>query len=324
MPLKELVIYVPLISGLGVDVKELIPHMTALSIYRIESGFNDEKIAVVLEEFLSLVPKIVTEKEVKSKKRFTGNLHLQNNKAFFNLDLHGFGLFGQGANWYAPISVVLFIRYLENIYGSDYKFGDRLAKVANLCGLAYLNNEITITNQEDLSFWIVDQAYKESDVISNTSGISYYQMMTLVHKLIDSHSGITPNVNEKSELLSELLFEEMCSISEESFGKNYLNEENKLKAKEKLQRFSTLLQLCSAIGVEWGKGNIELKSATSLIEIIKEYFIKDLSNIFVYMMTKEEMHPDEVEMLLKDNLIIDDMKLMVDKMANDMLNLGKR
>jgi hypothetical protein len=158
--LRELVVYVPLISSLGVDVKKLIPHMMALRIYKIKSGFNDEKTA---KEFWSEVPKIIPEKEVKSKKRFIGNLHIINNKVFFNLDSKGFGLLGRGVNYFSPISVVLFIRHLENIYSSDYKFGDRLAKVVNLCGLAHLNNRITIKSQIDLPFRIVDQAYMDID-----------------------------------------------------------------------------------------------------------------------------------------------------------------
>jgi hypothetical protein len=159
--LKELVVYVPLISSLGVDVKKLIPHMMALRIYEIKSGFNDEKIA---KEFWSEVPKIVPEKEVKSKKRFIGNLHLQNEKVIFNLESKGFSLLGRGINYFAPISVVLFIRHLENMYSSDYKFGDRLAKVTNLCGLAQLNNKITIKSQTDLPIRIVDQAYEDNDL----------------------------------------------------------------------------------------------------------------------------------------------------------------
>ncbi|RME55889.1 hypothetical protein D6779_11665 [Candidatus Parcubacteria bacterium] len=83
----------------------------------------------------------------RGKKRFDGILKFTESESGFLLDVKGFGMMGEGVNYYAPLSVAILLNYLANTRKSDDEYLSALATVASKCGEAVLSHQVSITSQ---------------------------------------------------------------------------------------------------------------------------------------------------------------------------------
>ena len=97
-------------------------------------------------------------------KRFIADMRISGDKVNFKLKPVGFGVLGYGLNWYSPISVLTFIKYLGNKYSDNTKASAGLLAVCRYCGKAA--NHITVLNQPDYVIKAISAALKESDYSS--------------------------------------------------------------------------------------------------------------------------------------------------------------
>lgn len=109
-------------------------------------------------------PKLLPYQGTKGRKGFSANLQANNNKVQFKLDQWGFGMFGHGLGYYAPNSVILLLRKL-GLDSQDQGFIDNLGKVGSLLGQAFLENELGVINQTDLTVSMVEHVLTDKQQV---------------------------------------------------------------------------------------------------------------------------------------------------------------
>lgn len=159
--LEELAFYVPLIAALGVDIEWLVPYMIPLKIAKAASGVDDK---AIIAEIWPSVTQIVNRRTSPGNKRFFAEMFLTKDKVQFELNLKGFGIFGKGVNYYAPMSVILFLKHLfdQSDDKSYFRHKRHLAKSSNLCGNAFLSGEINPASQLSIPVQLAIESAKYS------------------------------------------------------------------------------------------------------------------------------------------------------------------
>ena len=87
----------------------------------------------------------------KGRKYFTSTLRINDEKVKFDFKAKGFGFFGKGLNYYGPISIITLIRYLAKRRSNDEVYLNCLARSVSRCGYLRKKNQITLTNQNQLT-----------------------------------------------------------------------------------------------------------------------------------------------------------------------------
>jgi hypothetical protein len=100
-----------------------------------ELNFNNAMMQILDTEFLAGTPRLVRYNG-KGKNTFEVTLPP------FQLDMKGFGLLGRDVNYYAFHSVIGLIRLLGQKHTDDEAFFNHLIQVAQLCGTAYIFQQI--------------------------------------------------------------------------------------------------------------------------------------------------------------------------------------
>lgn len=153
--------YVPFIAALGINVSKLVGLIPPLGIYRAVNKLSNEQIAH------QICPNIAQVKEhlgVDGQKQFIVDMELRDKRVIsFDLQPKGFGILGKGANYYAPMSVILTFKYLYSLHDDweteNSRFRKMLMKAANLCGDAFLQGKITAVSQVSLPLEITDRVF---------------------------------------------------------------------------------------------------------------------------------------------------------------------
>lgn len=105
-------------------------------------------------------PKLVDYKGTKGRKRFTANLDYKSAEYIGNFQLHtkGFGLLGHGISYYAPVSVILLIKYLSKRYieKNEEIFLEKMCDCFKLCSQEYFNDNINLQNEGRFTTQIAD------------------------------------------------------------------------------------------------------------------------------------------------------------------------
>jgi len=139
---QEMAIYMPFIAALGVDMARIVESVTAFAMLRASAGGDVSEIARTLWPETA---HLVDYRRAEGSKRFKAAFDLQENRVLIELEAKGFGLFGQGVNYFAPMSVVLLLKYLTDKYDKkpgDSEFADRLRQAAQASGQAFLEGRI--------------------------------------------------------------------------------------------------------------------------------------------------------------------------------------
>jgi hypothetical protein len=112
---------------------------------------------------------IVDPKDHPGDKQFIVTLIFDDDKASLLLDHKGFGVLGEGVNYFAPQSAFILFRFLTKSYASNDTFLRALAIAASSCGTAYHKNAISLYNQQRLTLDItktaIAQAYNRGSSI---------------------------------------------------------------------------------------------------------------------------------------------------------------
>jgi len=103
-------------------------------------------------------PKIVDFRGTPGRKRFLADLEFEMDRARFFLHPKGFGILGQGVNYYAPQSVLLLFKFLAARRESDPQFTRSLAEAASVCSMVYQQGKVTHTTQTGLAVGIARHA----------------------------------------------------------------------------------------------------------------------------------------------------------------------
>ena len=135
---EEMSLYFPFVGALGVDLSEAVK-IPALQMPRLSLGGDTKELAKTLWPNIAHV---VTYRGSAAGKRFTADIELKDQKVFLKLDQKGFGLFGKGINYYAPMSTVLLLKYLTDKHKDDWEYEARLRKSAQLCGQAFVDGKV--------------------------------------------------------------------------------------------------------------------------------------------------------------------------------------
>jgi hypothetical protein len=147
---QEMAPYMPFIAALGVDMARIVESVTAFAMLRASAGGDTEEIARNLwPEVCGLVPY----QGRPGDKRFVAQLELDESRVSLQLDAKGFGLLGQGVDYFASMSVVLVLRYLTEKYDEDAAASDmseRIREVAQMCGRAALAHAIGAGEEAEL------------------------------------------------------------------------------------------------------------------------------------------------------------------------------
>lgn len=80
------------------------------------------------------------------RKVFLAHLYMAGNDTRFDVTSKGFGLFGSGLGYYAPMAVVALLRHLAEKHDSDRRFLDALGLASSTCGQLHLKRQITLAN----------------------------------------------------------------------------------------------------------------------------------------------------------------------------------
>jgi len=103
------------------------------------------------------------------KKRFIAELEFDSNRSKFLLHPKGFGLLGEGVNYYAPLSILLLLKHLSESLIDSTNYLDALALTSEKCAQAFIENRITHSAQLNLPIEITQVA------IESTSAIGQYK-----------------------------------------------------------------------------------------------------------------------------------------------------
>lgn len=147
---QEMALYMPFIAALGVDMGQIVASVTEFAMLRAAAGGDNAEIARTLWPDIA---RVVGYRGWPGKKRFEANIDLHEDRASIHLDPKGFGPFGQGVNYYAPMSVVLLQRYLTEKYErdmDDFGFSGRLCRAAQGTGRAFLDGNLSAIAETEL------------------------------------------------------------------------------------------------------------------------------------------------------------------------------
>lgn len=152
--------YLPFLSALGINVSKLVGLIPSLGLYRAANKLTNEQIA---QQICPIVPQVSNHIGGEGQKQFIVNMEFRDNRVLnFDLQPKGFGMFGKGVNYYAPMSVILTFKYLYSLHddweSENSRFRKMLIKSANLCGTAFLQGKITAVSQVSLPLEIVNSA----------------------------------------------------------------------------------------------------------------------------------------------------------------------
>lgn len=156
---EEMISYIPFLAALGVDLSQIVKNIPAFAMLRASAGYDNEEIARTLWPNIAHV---VSYRGAPGGKRFTANFEWKEEMVFLELDQKGFGLFGKGINYYAPMSVSLFLKYLTDKHEKDWKYVMRFERAAQICGQTFLDGKVTSFNQMDLPILIEQQTLQKS------------------------------------------------------------------------------------------------------------------------------------------------------------------
>jgi hypothetical protein len=159
---EDIPYYIPFLVALensSSQWSELIRYVSPLKYYHTVEKLSAEQIA---QKIFPNVPKVISFNGVTGQKIFSANLEYGNKFPNFDLQTKGFGIFGKGINYYAPMSVILMFKHLYSLH-DDWEtensgFRKALIKIANLCGDVFLQGKISAINQTVLPLEIVKSA----------------------------------------------------------------------------------------------------------------------------------------------------------------------
>ena len=124
-----------------------------------------------MKNFVSVdTVKIVSSSWRSGKKRFIATLEIKDERALLQLDVKGFGMLGQGVNYYAPLSVGLLLKHMALSRAGETDYLNSLSRAANLCGEAAQKYEITPTSQLSLAYQTAKDAFshqQKSEMVTN-------------------------------------------------------------------------------------------------------------------------------------------------------------
>jgi|GEM_PF-1920949 len=95
-----------------------------------------------------------------SDKRFIGRLKITDTNLQYHMDLEGFDMLGIGLGYYSPNSVLILFQYLAKDHFKD-KDLDALIYAAVGCGMAFQNNQISLTSQNQVALSLAATAFAE-------------------------------------------------------------------------------------------------------------------------------------------------------------------
>jgi hypothetical protein len=95
------------------------------------------------------------------RKGFTCELRPEK-RAFFKLDMHGFGMLGKGAGYYAPTSTLALLYWLLERRKDDQVYQRALAATAENVGILGMRGEINVRTQAPLAMQATAAAWEEA------------------------------------------------------------------------------------------------------------------------------------------------------------------
>jgi hypothetical protein len=149
-----MVLYIPFLAALGVDLSEIVKIIPAFAMLRASAGYDNKEIAKTLWPNIAHV---VSYRGSAGGKQFIAEFEWKEEKVFLQLNLKGFGLFGKGINYYVPMSVSLFLKYLTDKHEKDWEYVMRFERAAKICGQTFLDGKVTSLNQMELPILIDKQ-----------------------------------------------------------------------------------------------------------------------------------------------------------------------
>lgn len=161
MTMEDVFYYIPFIAALGTNIDWLVRIISPLASYGNINKLDNEQVA------RQIFPKVAQVKEyygVDGQKQFIARMELRNKNNFiFLLKTKGFGIFGKGVNYYAPMSVILAFKYLYALHDDqepeNIHFRNMLLEAAHLIGNAFLQGKVTILSLVSLPLEIVNHVY---------------------------------------------------------------------------------------------------------------------------------------------------------------------
>jgi hypothetical protein len=151
---EEMILYIPFVAALGVDLSEVVKMIPAFAMLRAAAGHDNKEIA---KNLWPNIAHVVTYRGAAASKRFMADFEWKDDKVFLKLDQKGFGVFGKGINYYAPMSVVLFLKYSTDKHVEDRAYVTRYRKAVQLCGQAFLDGKVNSSSQIELPILIEKQ-----------------------------------------------------------------------------------------------------------------------------------------------------------------------
>ena len=114
-----------------------------------------------IEEFCgSDHPKIVDYRGTPGRKKFFAVLEIENDKVGMSVHPKGFGLFGQGINYYVPHTVILLLRFLVDKHIENELALKRLSLVAKMCGNLLMQKKLSSFDYMGYARAITDEVMK--------------------------------------------------------------------------------------------------------------------------------------------------------------------
>lgn len=134
------------ITDCRVPIKLMLgpPALSKQDIQRALSSSNPWAVArYVMSDEIQIVEKGFS----RGKKRFDGTLKFTEHTSSFTLKVKGFGMMGEGVNYYVPLLIAILLNYLANRRRSDEEYLSALATVASKCGEAILSRQVSLRSQ---------------------------------------------------------------------------------------------------------------------------------------------------------------------------------
>ncbi len=167
-----------------------------------------------------------------------------------------------------------------------------------------------------------EKSQKEQN-INTAFHLNEQHIANIVSKWTHSHSNTIPKVNEESEILVNKLFQGLFIPFIQSTMLTRKEKENiRNKVLEELKRFSTLLPLSFAIGVECGKNNISQENAVDILVLFNEYFLKHFIYVFTIITDMDNSLMPKLRSLIENDTFMKDISSTVIQSSGLMMKLG--